>query len=549
MTRPVTSPADRPLPELRGGQFVLDGRPALLLGGQLHNSLPSSPAHVVDALRHVRGMHVGMVVGSANWAQVEPTEGVFDFDTVDAQLREARKNDLRLVLIWFGAFKNAASTYAPRWVRADTTRYPRAKLRPNPDTAWTYAGQTHKPVLSVFSRDLRDSDQRAFCRLMDHLAEHDTDHTVVMVQVENEVGVLGDSRDRSSVATDAWNADVPARLLDHLKGVDESASPLLESWTRKGRRTIGSWPQVFGESLDVDEAFMAWAFADYCESLAGAGKAIKALPMYANAWLGPQPGQPEPGDYPSGGPAERVLDIWKVAAPSLDLLAPDLYVDDVKPVLEGYVRDDNPLFIPEARFRTGTLFYVLGHHRAVGFSVFGVEDGLEDSQLAHAYRLLRPMQDVLIEAQQLGRIEGVLLDAGQVETVSLGGYDLTVRGSRELLNQLLLDAGVPHPPPAPVMPSETTGADAAPSPADDRPFALVIWQEDDTFLLVGQGVTVDFTHPTDQVEIDTMEEGRYEDGSWRPGRMLNGDERLYAVPMSSLGMARITVLSVARDQL
>ena len=385
--------------------------------------------------------------------------------------------------------------------------------------------------------------------MMDHLAEHDTEHTVVMVQIENEVGVLGDSRDRSVVATDAWNADVPARLLDHLEGVDGSASPLVESWTRNGRRTSGSWAQVFGESLVVDEAFMAWAFADYCESLARAGKAIKALPMYANAWLGPQPGQPQPGDYPSGGPAVGVLDIWKVAAPSLDLLAPDLYVDDVKPVLEGYVRDDNPLFIPESRFRTGTLFYALGHHRALGFSVFGVEDGREDSQLAHAYRLLTPMQDVLIEAQRLGRIEGVLLDPGQVETVSLGGYELTVRGSRELLNQLLLDAGVPHPPPAPVMPSETTGADAPPSPADDRPFALVIWQEDDTFLLVGQGVTVDFAHPTDQVEIDTMEEGRYEDGSWRPGRMLNGDERLYAVPMSSLGMARVKVLSVARDQL
>jgi beta-galactosidase GanA len=191
MTQPTMSPADRPLPELREGQFILDGRPTLLLGGQLHNSLPSSPEHVVEALRHVRDMHVGTVIGSANWAQVEPAEGSYDFSTVDAQLDEARRNDLRLVLIWFGAFKNAASTYAPRWVRADTTRYPRAKIHENRNTAWTYDGQTHKPVLSVFSHDLRQSDKRAFCRLMEHLAEHDTDHTVVMVQIENEVGVLG----------------------------------------------------------------------------------------------------------------------------------------------------------------------------------------------------------------------------------------------------------------------------------------------------------------------------------------------------------------------
>ena len=129
---------------------------------------------------------------------------------------------------------------------------------------------------------------------------------------------------------------------------------------------------------------MAWGFAGYVEALAAAGKAVTPLPMYANAWLGPQPGQPQAGDYPSGGPVARVLDLWKAAAPSLDLIGPDVYVPDVKAVLADYARDDNPLFVPEAQFRTGSLFYALGQHPALGFSVFGVDDGRPDSQLARA---------------------------------------------------------------------------------------------------------------------------------------------------------------------
>jgi hypothetical protein len=183
----------------------------------------------------------------------------------------------------------------------------------------------------------------------------------------------------------------------------------------------GTWSEVFGNDRRADEVFMAWAFARYVEDLAASGNNVKALPMYANAWLGPQPGQPDAGQYPSGGPTRRVIDVWKAAAPSLDLVAPDIYVDDAAPVLADYHRPDNPLFVPEAEFRAGSAFLALGRHHAIGFSVFGIDEGRPDSQLARSYALLGSMEP----------------------------------------------------------PSETEGAVVAPRPGDPRPFGLLIHEAED----------------------------------------------------------------------
>ena len=94
---------------------------------------------------------------------------------------------------------------------------------------------------------------------------------------------------------------------------------------------------------------MAWAIASYVEHLASRGQAIADIPMYANAWLGPQPGQDTPGQYPSGGPTSRVLDIWRAAAPSLAFLGPDIYVDDADGAMAQYATGVQPFFVPECR--------------------------------------------------------------------------------------------------------------------------------------------------------------------------------------------------------
>ena len=349
-----------------GAQLVFDGIPRLLLAGQAHNSSPSGEQYFTAVCEHVAKMNVQTLLVGISWSSTEPVEGADDFTILDTLLTQARAHQLRLVLLWFGSFKNAGSTYAPTWVRADTARFPRAVVHPTGRALFTYEEEMPKPVLSVFSPRLRQVEQRAFAALLQHLEREDPDHTVVMVQVENESGILRDSRDRSAAAQQAWEAEVPAALLGYLADhADRLCPELADLWSRQGRRTAGTWAEVFGEDWEAEEVFMAWGFASHAEALAATGKAQKPLPMYANSWLGPQPGQPRAGDYPSGGPASRVLDVWKAAAKSLDLLAPDIYVQDVKSAMADYARDDNPLFIPEAQFRTGSLFYALGHHRAL----------------------------------------------------------------------------------------------------------------------------------------------------------------------------------------
>ena len=538
----------RPLPALRatatGTQLIVDGRPALLLGGQLHNSSPSSPAYMQPVWDRLAVAGIRTVIGSASWTHVEPVEGTFDFTTVDEQIVQARSRGMRLVLIWFGAFKNAASTYAPPWVRGDVRRFPRAEVHSEKKVAFTYEGAMPKPVLSVLNPELLDADRRAFVRFMEHLAGADPEHVVVMVQVENEMGILRDSRDRSAAAEAMWSSPVPDALIEYLGSHERDLRPELAAvWARQGKRRSGTWSTVFGDDWQADEVFMAWGFASYCGALAAAGKEAKPLPMYANAWLGPQPGQPHAGDYPSGGPVGRVIDVWKAAAPSLDLVAPDIYVDDAKPVLRDYDRPDNPVFVPESRFAVGRMFWALGHHRALGFSVFGVDHARPDGQLARACAVLGEMEDVVTAAQAEGRIAGVLLDEGETEhRFTLGGYDVVARNARALLGRMLLDAGVGEPPAPPPPPSETDGSPHGPSPADARPFGLVIAEAQDQFLLVGQGVGLDFSRGADLVEIDAVEEGRFEAGRWVAGRSLNGDERLFLLPFDGIGAVRIRLL-------
>jgi hypothetical protein len=264
--------------------------------------------------------------------------------------------------------------------------------------------------------------------------------------------------------------------------------------------------------------------------------------MYTNGWLGPQQGQPTAGLYPSGGPAKRVLDVWMAAAPSLDLLAPDIYVPDAKSVLADYDHAGNPLFVPESQFKVGDMFWALGQHRAIGYAVFGVEDGRVDGQLAQALAVLNPMTETIAHAQSEGRIAGILLDDDRPAEVRLGPYTIAIRNTQLLLNQMLLDVGLHAPPPPGPMPSETEGSGVRPAPGDPRPFGLVIDEGHDTFLLVGKGFTADFSVGSRLAEVDRVEEGDFDVNGWKSGRVLNGDERLSIVPGDHIGVVRVSLL-------
>jgi len=513
-----------------GHCWEIDGKPTLLLGGQLHNSTPSDLAGLPEVFSQLKRTNASFAICGVSWAVTEPVEGQFDFAHVDVLLETARRAGLRLILIWFGAFKNAKSTYSPTWVRRDTERFPRAHAHGLDSEAFTYEGAMSVPVLSVFSPELRAADSRAYQALATHLAARDLERTVVMLQIQNEVGLLGDSRDRCALASSAWAEQVPQQLTHFLSQHRDALVPELRAvWARGGYRTSGSWAEVFGDDWEAEEIFMAWAFASYIEALATVAAPIHGLPQYANVWLGPQPGQERAGQYPSGGAGARVIDV---------------YEDDAKSAMAPYVRPDNPLFIPESRFRTGQIFWAIGEHNAIGYSVFGIEDGRIDRQLAAAYEVLGEIAPVITQAQAEGRIAGILLEDGEHHEFSLGGFRFTAQGSTALLNTMLLDAGVVAPPVVSSVTLETReGAQGVPGWSDTRAFGIVIQLEDDTFLVVGQDLALDAATPGQRVEIDRAESVRLVDGEWQTTRILNGDERLQLLPHDAIGAVRIVLLS------
>lgn len=523
-------------------QLYFDDEPVLLLGGQVHNSSASSAETIEQSFRHVRELGGNTAIAPVYWDLSEPVEGEFDFTLLERMLEEAELHELRLVVLWFGAFKNAGSTYAPRWVRADPHRFERARVgadavRP----AFTYQGATHKPVLSVFSGALREADARAFEALMTRIAEHPLRDRVAMVQVENEVGLLADSRDRSDVAEAAWNQPVPEEFFSFVRWAAEG-SAAGKLWRAAGARSNGTWPDVLGAGPAADEVFMAWAFASHVEALAARGASIWPVPFYANAWLGPQPGQDAPGQYPSGGPASRVLDVWRAAAPSLAAVSPDIYVDDAASVVETYAFDGNPLFVPECRLRVGDAVLALAHG-AFGWSAFGIDDARRGGQVSQLLSVLTQLEPPILAAQHDGRLAGIVLEPGVESTeATLDGTTIVARGTGELFGRMLLDAGVAHLPPAPELPAETEDDARIGSPHDIRPLALVLAEGDDTFLVVGEGITLDFFREGETVEIDSVVEGRFEAGEWMPARALNGDERLNLLPLDGIGVVRIRLL-------
>lgn len=536
---PSAGPAIRANGAVR--QLFVDGRPFIVLGGEVDNSSASSVSYMAPIWTRARAEGVNTLLVPLEWDQLEAAEGRFDFTLVDALIGQAARHDMRLGLLWFGAFKNARSTYTPSWVRADRSRFPRA-ITATPDHPTGAFATTRAPVLSAFAPALRDADARAFAALMRHLAERDPDHRVIMVQVENETGLLGDSRDRSPAAEAAWRAPVPPALLRYMTEHAGALTPELSTlWSARGRRAAGDWPEVFGNSLEAEQLFMTWTFASYVEAVAAAGRRVSSLPLYANAWLGPTPpDETRPGEFPSGGPTAATIDIWKAGAPSLAWLSPDIYVDDARGVQARYARPDNPLFVPEERFRPCDLLWLLGRHGGMGQATYNIDAMQPGARLGDAYRLLAPMLPVIADAQARGRIAATLLEGEEAQTVRLDGYAFTMRGAAAYARRRRLDAGQQPTPPTSTPPSETLGYA---TPADTRACGLVVALGQGRFLFVGQGLMADVTRDGGIAEVDRVEEGVYDNNTWMPGRLLNGDEYGHIVPSDRFGATQVRVIS------
>lgn len=504
-------------------QLFVEGKPFLFLGGEFHNSSSSSLEYLMPAWERLERLHCNGAIASVSWELLEPEEGVFDFSLVDGLLEAARAHGMRLALLWFGTWKNAESRYVPSWVKTDTRRFFRMR----------YADGRTSRSISCFCNEARAADARAFSALMRRLRERDGDaHTVVLVQVENETGFLGSPREYSPEANAAFSQPVPKELCAYLAAHEGKLHPELRAAWQTGAKA-GEWHAAFG--THAEECFMAWHIASYVEVVACMGGGENPLPMYANAWIR-QFGSEPAGSYPSGGPVDRVLDIWKAAAPSIALLAPDIYLPDFSQVCDSYQRDDNPLFVPESKDdRTAAVnaFCALGKG-AAGFSAFGIDgvgfepvpqaEKLPDTlspmfsqlsaaawagqDIAAAYGLLAGLLPLLAEhpAQEMA---GFVQNREPAEAIDLGGYRLRIT----------------YPP-----------LQAGGMPGG----GLVLHEGGGRFLFAGQGYGVEFFSilPEDgTTDILSAEEGHFEHAEWKPRRRLNGDE-IYRFFMEDIAFAR-----------
>lgn len=478
-------------------QLMVNGRPFLLLGGELGNSSAGTAEQADTILPRLAGLHFNTVLMPVAWNQIEPQEGQFDFSVLDHWIEVARQQHLHLVLLWFGSWKNAFSEYAPAWVLSDTKRFPREV---------SAEGQP-LGILSPLGEQTAQCDSRAFAALMRHLrAEDATSQTVLMVQVENEIGYLGlGGRDRSAQANRLFDGPVPAQLSEAIEAHRDSLPRKLAADFNPNGKT---WKQMFGAA--ADEVFMAWYYGRFVEQVAANGKREYDLPMYMNAQL-PAPFE-RAGEYPSGGPYPLVQAVYRAAAPSINFYAPDIYWPDFEHWVGKYQTAGNPVFVPEARLDAAPFnaLYALGQARGFGFSPFAVDSlpAVNGSGaaplLAQEYEALDEMSAMILEAQRKDETRALVLRKSSPRpsrTVALGGFLFTASLARGWPAKNLL---------------EDDGA------------MMVVEAAPDEFYILGSGLTVTFLRDPDTDRLDagiaSIEQVKNVNGKWTTVRRLNGDQ-------------------------
>ena len=509
----TTAMQEPPHLEKRGGvtQLIVEGQPWLVLGCELGNSTSSSRNYMAPYWQKLKDAGVNTVLAVVSWEQTEPVEGQFDFTVVDHLLEDARSNDMKLALLWFGSWKNGITSYTPTWVKRDTKRFPLAQ---------TPEGKS-LPILTTLGDETCQADAKAFAAMMRHLKEADArQQTVVMIQMENEVGLHGHPRDYCALAEAAYKGQVPKALTDRLSAHQDSLLPeTRQAWMAGGCKTAGTWEEVFGPTDRAAEIFMAWHYAAYMDRITEAGKKEYALPVFVNAWI-VQPEDTRPGNYPSGGPQAQNHDIWRAAAPHIDILSPDIYLNDFPQQLSLYTRSGNPVFIPESRSGqngAANAAYAIGAKGAIGYSPFGFERNCDDEVNAtfrSFYQKAGRIAPMMLAAQAENRIGAAWLKGDNPmrvkDTIRLGD----VRIVCELISSGMRNGGAP----------QLTGGTYDPEAIG---YAIAIQQTKDTYLLLGSNVRITFLPAKGKgiIGLAKVTEGDFdEQGQWQEGRWLNGDE-------------------------
>ncbi len=486
-------------------QLMVDGKPYLMLAGEVGNSSGSDIEYMSKTMKALHESNLNSVLVSVSWEIIEPQEGVFDFKSVDELIRLARENELHIGFLYFGAWKNGFSPYAPDWVLSDTKRFVRVKDE----------NGNNMRILTPICEATRTADAKAYSALMQHIASVDKDkNTVLVMQIENEVGVLHATRDFGTEANKLYASQVPQELLKYLeKNKDHLEIEIKTAWEKNGSKTRGTWTQVFGDTVQTHLFFMAWNYSRYVNTIAASGKQQYNIPMYANCWMpNPRPNPGKPGNYPSGGPIITVIDIWKAGAPSVDMIGPDLYGADFKDEIRNFHRADNPLFIPETNTTEGPGTFAFAEQDAICFSPFGIDN--RGSVTAKEYGLLAELMPVITKYQGTGKMFGIYKSKGDTTK------GRTFRLNKNVTITVNYQQGFRRPPAAP--------AAGAPQAPQDEPasYGLFIQTGENEFMVAGSNLSVSASsdNPRKETWLKDAWSGNYVNGVWVPKILNNGDE-------------------------
>ena len=520
--------------------FTDNGKPFIAIAGEAHNSSSSCAKHMEDVWAKAHQLGLNTLLLPATWELIEPVEGIFEFQLIDDIIKQAREAKMKIIFLWFGSWKNAQCMYAPEWVKKDLVRFPRAQVEKgkNKTRLMKFYGMEYT-TLSYLGEETNKADAKAFAEFMKHLKEVDEkEHTVIAVQVENETGLQGSDREHSEDADALFSSAVPDAFVSYMKSHTESMEEGIKEAVEAGA-VQGNWEEVFG--IYAGEIFSAYHIASYVERVAAAGRAAYNLPLAVNCWL--DKGQ-EAGMYPTGGPVAKVMEVWKYAAPSIDVFAPDIYVPDFCGVCDTYTKLDNPLFIPETATHSHAaprLIYSIGHYHATCFAPFGFEDMgepfsdisaylfgvdttdplLQVPQKVEEYRwcanTLNNMMDLLTSKYGTNDLQAVISEKMDMTPfdISKGMGGLMAAGGDAVNDTMMFgDIGFKVMMNIPLV----TRKDGV---------CMIIKENEDTFYMLANGcmVNVFSANPTKpNYDIIALEEGEFAGGAWVSGRRLNGDE-------------------------
>lgn len=508
-----------------------NGKEMMMIGMQAHNS--STGTFMMEkTARAAELFHANTLEVPVYWYKVEPDRDVYDMTQVKELIDFTRQCGKKLIILWFATSKNGHPNYAPEYIKLHPETY---QVAVGSNGAWVASLSPH--CMATLERD-----KKAFCKLAEFIKEYDEkEKTVIALQIENEMGYANTDRDYSRMAEEDYQNPVPEEIRE-IRLADDGLSEISEEEKKRF-----SWKGCFGRHSA--EAFSAWYHGKYIGSIAKAGKEIYDIPMYTNVMVMENGCEENGYSYNGGAAVSRVLDIWKAAAPELDLLCPDIYnqvKEDYMRICNAYNRPDNALIIPESsclgEANAMNMIRAVTDFQAVGVACFGAESVLDNAEelltdsrsVAITMRTIAALSPLLIKYHGTDRIHGIVQEEfASNQYIKLPGFH--VQAKFFSANPVTYRLGT----------AINLKNDENKWNLTMRGRGILIQTGDYEFYLAGAGVEVEFIkrpHPSDekafihlssrqsgQLNYLSVEEGHFEGETWVTDYERCGDEANFAV--------------------